>query len=163
MKQPKPLKNYKTNSKKCVSFTGTHGSSSSQEQPFTLDCISRFKTHPPSVDEIKPKGQGIKRELNFSESEIWYIEKKTRLQSQQSDWFLYRKGRMTSSKWKRVASIKPTTSPSKSIKEFKELLVNNIPKSTAMLQGLQNEGNIAEAFIDKMETVEGKKGVIIAK
>ena len=32
-----------------------------------------------------------------------------------------------------------------------------------MLQGLQNEDNIAEAFINKMDTVEGKKGVTITK
>ena len=37
------------------------------------------------------------------------------------------------------------------------------PQSTAMLQGLQNEDNIAEAFIDKMDTVEGKKGVTITR
>ena len=84
----------------------------------------------------------------------------TRLQSQQSDWFLYRNGRITASKCKRVASLKPTTSPSKTIKE---VLVNNTPQSTAMLQGLQNEDNIAEAFINKMDTVEGKKGVTITK
>ena len=32
-----------------------------------------------------------------------------------------------------------------------------------MLQGLQNEDNIAEAFINKMDTAEGKKGVTITK
>ena len=143
-----------------VPLTSIHGNPFIQEQPFTLDCISPFKTHPPSVDEIMQKGQGIKRKLNFNESEIDFIEKKTRLQSQQSDWFLYRKGRITASKCKRVASLKPTTSPSKTIKE---LLVNNTPQSTAMLQGLQNEDNIAEAFINKMDTVEGKKGVTITK
>ena len=41
--------------------------------------------------------------------------------------------------------------------------MNNTPQSTAMLQGLQNEDNIAEAFINKMDTVEGKKGVTITK
>ena len=105
-----------------VPLTSIHGNPFIQEQPFTLDCISPFKTHPPSVDEIMQKGQGIKRKLNFNESQIDFIEKKTRLQSQQSDWFLYRKGRITASKCKRVASLKPTTSPSKTIKELKEVL-----------------------------------------
>ena len=73
------------------------------------------------------------------------IEKKTRLQSQESDWFLYRKGRVSASKCKRVASLKPAPSPSKTVKE---LLVNNTPLSTAMLQAdLQNEKGIAEAFL----------------
>ena len=130
-----------------------------KERPFHLGCISPFRNHPPSVDEIKQKAQGIKRKLNFTEDEINFIEKKTKLQSQESDWFLYRKGRVTASKCKRVASLKPTTSPSKTMKE---LLVNNTPQSTAMLQGLQNEDSIAEAFISKLD-IEGKKGVSIAK
>ena len=122
---------------------------SSQEQPFHLGYISPFKN----------QAQGIKRKLNFSEDEINFIEKKTRLQSQESGWFLYRKGRITASKCKRVASLKPTTFPSKTMKE---LLVNNTPQSTAMLQGLQNEDSIAEAFINKWDS-EGKKGVLITK
>ena len=130
-----------------------------KEQPFHLGCISPFRNHPPSVDEIKQKAQGIKRKLNFTEDEINFIEKKTKLQSQESDWFLYRKGRVTASKCKRVASLKPTTSPSKTMKE---LLVNNSHQSTAMLQELQNEDSIAEAFINKLDS-EGKKGVFITK
>ena len=130
-----------------------------KEQPFHLGCTSPFRNHPPSVDEIKQKAQGIKRKLNFTEDEINFIEKKTKLQSQESDWFLYRKGRVTASKCKRVASLKPTTSPSKTMRE---LLVNNTPQSTAMLQGLQNEDSIAEAFINKLGS-EGKTGVSITK
>ena len=61
----------------------------SQEQPFTRLDIA-FQNSPPSVDEIMQTGQGIKRKLNFNESEIDFIEKKTRLQSQQSG-----KGRIT--------------------------------------------------------------------
>ena len=105
-------------------LTSDNVSLSGKEQPFHLGCTTPFKNHPPSVDEIKQKAQGKKRKLNFTEDEINFIEKKTRLQSQESDWFLYRKGRITASKCKRVASLKPTTSPSKTIKE---LLVNNTP------------------------------------
>ena len=130
-----------------------------KEQPFHLGCTSPFRNHPPKVDEIKQKAHGIKRKLNFTENEINFIEKKTKFQSQESDWFLYRKGRVTASKCKRVASLKPTTSPSKTIKE---LLANNTPQSAAMLQGLQNEESIAEAFINKLDS-EGKKGLSITK
>jgi len=72
-------------------------SPSIKEQPFHLGCTSPFRNHRPSVDEIKLKAQGIKRKLNFTEDEINFIEKKTKLQSQESDWFLYRKGRVTAS------------------------------------------------------------------
>ena len=58
-----------------------------------------------------------------------------------------------------MASLKPTTFPSKTMKE---LLVNNTPLSTAMLQGLQNEDSIAQAFINKLDSEE-KKGVSIRK
>ena len=97
---------------------------SRQEQPFHLGYISPFKNHPLSVDEIKQKAQGIKRKLNFTDYEKKNIEKKTRLHSEESDWFLCRKGRISASKCKRVASLKPATSPSKTLKE---LLVKNTP------------------------------------
>ena len=93
---------------------------SRQEQPFHLGYISPFKNHPPSVDEIKQKAQGIKKNSTSLKMKKKITEKKTRLQSQESDWFLYRKGRAC----KRVASLKPATSPSKTVRE---LLVNNTP------------------------------------
>lgn len=69
--------------------------------------------------------------------------------------FLYRKGRTTVSKCKRVASLKPTTCPSKTLKEL--LMVIKVPQTHAMLQGLEKEDAIADSFIDKMEA-EGKCG-----
>lgn len=104
---------------------------------------------PPSVEDIKEKGKGIKRKLHFNENEGEIVEKRTRLQSKNCDCFLYRKGRITASKWKRVASLKPTTSPSKTLKEL--LMVNKVPQTYAMLQGLEEEDAIADSFIDKME------------
>lgn len=73
---------------------------------------------PPSVDEIKQKAQGIKRKLNFTESEINFIEKKTKVQRQESDWFSYL----------------PTTLPSKTIKEVLVSNISSLPphQSTAM-------------------------------
>ena len=101
-------------------LSSDHVSLSRQEQPFHLGYISPFKNHPPSVDEIKQKAQGIKKNSTSLKMKKKIVEKKTRLQSQESDWFLYRKGRAC----KRVASLKPATSPSKTVKE---LLVNNTP------------------------------------
>ena len=101
-------------------LSSDHVSLFRQEQPFHLGYISPFKNHPPSVDEIKQKAQGIKKNSTSLKMKKKIIEKKTRLQSQESDWFLYRKGRAC----KRVASLKPATSPSKTVKE---LLVNNTP------------------------------------
>ena len=71
--------------------------------------------------------------------------------SPESDYFLYRKGRVTASKC--VASLKPNTFPSKTMKE---LLVNNTPLSTAMLQGLQNEDHCTSIY-KKSWTVRGRK------
>ena len=48
-----------------------------------------------------------------------------------------------------MASLKPTTSPSKTLKEL--LIVNKVPQTYAMLQGLGEEDAIADSFIDKME------------
>ena len=114
----------------------------SKNNHFTWDVhhLSKTTPPPPSVDEIKKKTQGIKRKPNFTEDEINFVEKETKLQSQESDWFLYRKARVTAFKFKRVVSLKPTTSPSKTMKQ---LTVNNTPQSTAMQQGIQNEDSIA--------------------
>lgn len=71
---------------------------------------------------------------------------KTRLQSRDSDWLLYRKGRITASKCKRVASLKPTTSPSKTLKEL--LMINKVPQTSAMRQGLEA---IADSLMEKNE------------
>ena len=116
---------------------------------FHVGCISPYAALPASVEDIKEKGMGIKRKLHFKRNEIAIVEKSIRLQSKNCDWFLYRKGRITASKCKRVASLKPTTSPSKTLKEL--LMVNKVPQTYAMLQGLEEEDAITDSFIDKME------------
>lgn len=127
---------------------------SDQDNFFYVGCISPFTALPPSLKNIEEKGRKIKRKLNFTEEEIQQVEKKTRLQSRDSDWYLYRKGRITASKCKRVASLKPTTSPSKTLKEL--LMINKVPQTSAMLQGLENEDAIADSFIEKMKTEENQ-------
>jgi len=128
---------------------------SNHEQLFHLGCISPFSPLPPSVSEIKEKAMGVKRKLTFNESEIQLVEKKTRLQSKDSNWYLYRKGRITASKCKRVASLKPITSLSKALKEL--LLCDRMPQTSAMLQGVESEDDIVDTFLSKME-MEGKHG-----
>lgn len=123
---------------------------SDQDNFFHVGCISPFAALPPSLKNIEEKCRSIKRKLNFNEEEIQQVEKKTRLQSRDSDWYLYRKGRITASKCKRVASLKPTTSPSKTLKEL--LMINKVPQTSAMLQGLENEDAIADSFVEKMKT-----------
>ena len=120
---------------------------------FHVGYISPYAAPPPpplqSVDEeIKEKGKGIKRKLHFNENKIEIAEKRTRLQSKSCDWFLNRKERITASKCKRVASLKPTTSPLKALKEL--LMVNKVPQTYAMPQGLKKEDAIADSFIYKM-------------
>ena len=113
---------------------------------FHVGCISPYAALPPSVEDIKEKAKGIKRKLHFNKNEIEIVEKRTRLQSKNCDWFLYRKGRITASKCKRVASLKPTTSLSNTLEEL--LMVNKVPRTYAMLQGLEEEDAIADSFID---------------
>lgn len=81
---------------------------------FHVGCISPYAALPRSVEDIKEKGKGIKRKLHFNENEIKIVQERTRLQSKNCDWFVYRTGRIIASKCKREASLKPTTSPSNS-------------------------------------------------
>ena len=108
--------------------------------------MSPYAALPPSVEDIQEKTKGMKRKLHFSKNEIEIVEKKTRLQSKNCDWFLYRKGRISASKCKCVASLKPTTSPSKTLKEL--LMVNKVSQTYVMLQALEEENEIADSFID---------------
>ena len=84
-----------------------------------------LKPLPPSIDDIKARGRAIKRKLKFTEDEIDLVEKRTKLQSDSRDWFQYRKGRLTASKCKRIASLKATTSQTKALREI--LSYNQVP------------------------------------
>ena len=83
-------------------------------------CIAPYAAFPPSVEDIKEKAKGIKRTLNFNKNEIEIVEKRTRLLSKNCDWL----GRITASKCKRVASLKSSTFPSKTLKEL--LMANKV-------------------------------------
>ena len=59
-----------------------------------------------------------------------------------------------------MASLKPTTSPSKALKEL--LLCDRVPQTSAMLQGLESEDGIVDTLLSKME-MEGKHGFSFTK
>ena len=78
--------------------------------------------------------------------------KKTWLQSNCADWYRFKRGRILASKCKRVASLKPSTYPTKTFKEA--MGYSETPQTTAMREGLEKEDKIAQVFISEM----GKKG-----
>ena len=72
------------------------------------------------------------------------------MQSNFADWYRFKKaGFLHASKCKRVASLKPTTSPSKALKEV--MGYSQIPQTTAMREGLEKEDEIAQVFISEMD------------
>ena len=69
-----------------------------------------------------------------------------------ADWYRFKRGRIPASKCKRVASPKPSTSPTKTLKEV--MGYSETPQTTAMTEGLEKEDEIAQVFISEM----AKKG-----
>ena len=102
--------------------------------------------------QIKDACVAVKRKLSFSDDEIGIVEKKTRLQSNCADWYRFKRGRISASKCKRVASLKPSTSPTKALKEV--MAYSEIPQTTAMREYLEKEDEIAQVFISEI----AKKG-----
>ena len=88
------------------------------EMPHESFLISPIKVHPPSLDDIHKKANEIKRKLFLSESDVLDVEIKTRGQSETAEWNLHRKYRITASKCHRVASLKTSTSPTKTVQEI---------------------------------------------
>ena len=83
-----------------------------------------------AIPQIKEACMTVKRKLCFSDEETAVVEKKTRLQSNSADWYWFKKGQISASKCKRVASLEPTTSPSKALREV--MGYSDIPQTTAM-------------------------------
>lgn len=95
--------------------------------------VSPLKVLPPSLREISEKCKEIEKKLNLEEKEITKVEQKTRGQSEDKLWNYHRKCRITASKCYRVASLKPTTSPTKALADV--LQYNKQYQSFAMNQG----------------------------
>ena len=64
-----------------------------------------------TLPQINDACVAVKRKLSFSDDEVGIVEKKTRLQSNCADWYRFKRGRISAFKCKRVASLKPSTSP----------------------------------------------------
>ena len=69
------------------------------------------------------------------------------MQSNCADWYRFKRDRISASKCKRVASLKPSTSPTKTLKEV--MGYSEIPQTTAMREGLEKEDEIAQVLFQK--------------
>lgn len=107
--------------------------------------VSPLKVLPPSLREISEKCKEIEKKLNLEEKEITKVEQKTRGQSKDKLWNYHRKCRITASKCYRVASLKPTTSPTKALADV--LQYNKQYQSFAMNQGLEKEEEIERLYV----------------
>lgn len=81
------------------------------------EIISAIKEHPVSLTEIFDQAKRIKRNLMVSDQERQNIALATKAQSNCQAWFEHRRVRITASQSKR-ALIKPSTSPTKAMKEI---------------------------------------------
>lgn len=113
------------------------------------DCIvSPLKVLPLSLQDIQHQCAEIKNKLNLGEEEIKNIEQQTRGQSKDELWNFHRCCRITASKCHCIASMKPTTSPTKALSE---LLHYNKPFQTKqMKEGLLKESEIEELYVKSM-------------
>lgn len=71
------------------------------------------------------------------------------MQSDSMEWFQYRRGRITASHCKRVASFKATSSPTKALRDF--LSYDQVPQTTAIHEGLEREDHIEKALLKHTE------------
>ena len=132
-------------------------SQESWPEPFSIEIIQPLPEGT-TLPEIKNAGAAVKRKLSFSDEEITVVEKKTRLQSNCAEWYKFKKGRISASKCKRVASLRNSTSPSKALREV--MGYADVPQTTAMREGLEKEDEIAQIFILEMEK-KGYQGVTV--
>lgn len=86
-----------------------------QEVKTNDSIVSPLKLHPPTLQDIQKKCEAIKKKVTQQEEEVTKIEHKTREQSKDELWSFHRKYRITASKCYRIASLKPTTSPTKAL------------------------------------------------
>ena len=107
------------------------------------DLISPPKCQPVSLTEIKERADKIKKKLFVSQEEIRHIEKQTRNQANSEAWYRHRRPRITASKCKR-ALIKPTTSPTKAMKEI--MCMNSFSWTSLMEDGLASEQGIIQKY-----------------
>ena len=110
--------------------------------------ISPPKCHPVSLAEIKERADKMKRKLSVTPEQKSHIEEQTRDQGAREARYRHRKPQITASKYKR-AFIKPTTSPTKAMKEIMGM---NLTVSTSFMK----DGKLSEhGFIEKYSEIKG--------
>ena len=103
------------------------------------ELISPPKCHPVSLAEIKERADKIKRKLFVTPEQKSHIEEQTRDQADCEAWYRHRKPQITASKCKR-AFIKPTTSPTKAMKEIMGMN-STVSTSFMKMDNYQNMGS----------------------
>ena len=110
-----------------------------------FELLSPIKDHSISLNELAKRCEQVKKKILVAEKEIENIEKSTRGQSSESQWFLHRKIRITASKCHRVASLRDSTSPTKTMREI--LHYNDKYQSQNMKEGLMKEDEILKEYL----------------
>ena len=110
-----------------------------------VDLISPIKYHPVPLKEIHTRCEKVKKALFVNEEKAKAIEVQTRNQSASQEWYLQRKFRITASKSYRCAALKPSTSPTKALREV--LGYNDNYASEAMKAGISKEQEIISQYI----------------
>ena len=118
------------------------------------ELISPPKCHPVSLAEIKERVDKIKRRLFVTPEQKSHIEEQTRDQADCKAWYRHRKPRVTALKCKR-AFIKPTTSPTKAMKEI--MGMNSTVGASFMKDRQLSEHGIIEKLVFRNQRVASLK------
>lgn len=118
------------------------------------ELISPPKCHPVSLAEIKERVDKIKRRLFVTPEQKSHIEEQTRDQADCKAWYRHRKPRVTALKCKR-AFIKPTTSPTKAMKEI--MGMNSTVGTSFMKDRQLSEHGIIEKLVFRNQRVASLK------
>lgn len=124
------------------------------------ELISPPKYQPVSLSEIKERADKIKRKLFVTPEQKSHIEEETRDQADCEAWYRHRKPRITASKCKR-AFIKPTTSPTKAMKEI--MGMNSTVTTSFMKDGQLSECGIIEKYSEIKGVKVSKCGLFISE
>ena len=147
-----------------VNKSGQEQVATAQSHPYedkTDDMIiSPLKELPPSIQNIEGQCERIRRKLQLDETEICEIAKQTKGQSNDKLWHYHRKFRITASKCHRIATLRPSTSPTKALREV--LKYNKQYQSEQMKEGLQKEEEIAKLYERAMNSL-GHEGLSVEK
>lgn len=113
-----------------------------------------------SLSEIKERADKIKRKLFVTPEQKSHIEEQTRDQANCEAWYRHRKPRITASKCKR-AFLKPTTSPTKAMKEI--MGMNSTVSTSFMKDGQLSECGIIENYSEIKGVKVSKCGLFISE